>query len=425
MPANSYEQSLAAVLAAARPLEVEEVPFAEAGGRVLARDVLADRDDPPAPKSAMDGFAVRAADTARATPAAPVQFAFQEVVGAGHLARGRVSPGAAVRVMTGALLPEGADAVVKQEDTQPAGPGRFTLTRSQQAGENVVPPGARMQAGERLLAAGSVIGPQALGVAAGLGLARLPVYRRPRVALLALGDELIDVGQPLHPGGIYVSNLYALEALASRYGAVTRRLGIVGDDPERMLALLAPCLEPGAACDVLITLGGSHKGDFDFVHTVHDRLGAETRFERTAFNLGPSTRFSTRGAALLFGLPGTPGSSWGAFELLVRPALWKLAGRSQLAHPVLRATLGQEYSWRSGRGQARRHFAAARLEFPPDAHPIAYPIRGRHWLETPASQVADGLICCPEEVTALAAGASRERTALPAGATVPVMWLGT
>ena len=278
-PTNAYEQSLAAVIAAARPLGVEEVPFTEAVGRVLARDVLADRDDPPAPKSAMDGFAVRAADTARAAPGAPVQFTFHEVVGAGHLARGRVPPGAAMRVMTGALLPEGADAVVKQEETQPAGEGRFTLIHSHEAGENVVPPGARMQTGERLLAAGDVIGPQALGVAAGLGLARLPVHRRPRVALLALGDELIDVGQPLRPGAIYVSNLYALEALAARYGAVTRRLGIVGDDPQHMLALLAPCLEPGAAaCDVLITLGGSHKGDFDFVHTVHDRLGAETRF---------------------------------------------------------------------------------------------------------------------------------------------------
>jgi molybdopterin molybdotransferase len=223
------------------------------------------------------------------------------------------------------------------------------------------------------------------------------------------------VGQPLRPGALYVSNLYALEALATRYGAVTRRLGIVGDDPERMLALLTPCLQPGdSACDIVITLGGSHQGDFDFVHTVHERLGAQTHFDRTLINLGTSTRFSTRGAALLFGLPGSPGSSWGGFELLVRPALWKLAGRSRLAHPLLLATLGQAYAWRSGaRGTARRHFAAARLEFPGHGAPVAYPIRGRHWLESPASQVAGGLLCCPEDTTELAAGA-----------TVPVMWLG-
>ncbi len=415
-PANTYEESLAAVLAAARPLGVEEVPFTEAVGRVLARDVLADRDDPPGPKSAMDGFAVRAADTARACAAAPVPFTFKEVVGAGHLARGQVAPGAAVRIMTGALLPPGADAVVKQEETQPAGSGRFTLSLPHGAGENVVPTGARMQAGERLLTAGTVIDPQAVGVAAGLGLARLPVHRRPRVALLALGDELIEVGQPLRPGAIYVSNLYALEALAARYGAVTRRLGIVPDDPERMLALLAPCLQPGdAACDMLITLGGSHKGDFDFVHTVHERLGAQTQFDRTLVNLGASTRFSTRGAALLFGLPGTPGSSWGGFELLVRPALWKLTGRTRLEHPLLGANLGEGYSWRAGgRGPVRRQFAPARVEFPPAAAPVAHPIRGRHWLESPASQVADGLICCPPDVTEL-----------PQGATLPVMWLGT
>lgn len=414
MSSNTYEQSLAAVLAAARPLGMEEAALTEAAGRVLARDLVAERDDPPAPKSAMDGYALRAADTRSAAPQTPVTLVFAEVVGAGHLARGRVGPGQAVRIMTGALLPEGADAVVKQEDTQPAGEGRIALARPLAPGENVIPPGARMQAGERMLAAGTVMGSQAIGVAASLGLARLPVYRRPRVALLALGDELIELGQPLRPGAVHVSNLYALEALAIRYGAVTRRLGIVGDDPGRVLDLLRPCLEPGpGACDVVLTLGGSHRGDFDFVHTVHERLGAVPVFERTRVNLGPSTRFAMLGDTLLFGLPGTPGASWGAFELLVRPALWKLAGRARMEHPLLHARLGVSYAWRGGRhGQAYRHFAPVHLEFPPGTPPLAWPIRGRHALETPASQVADGLMCCPENATALEEGVD-----------VPVMWL--
>jgi molybdopterin molybdotransferase len=412
---NTYQQSLAAVLAAARPLGMEDVALTEAAGRVLARDLLAQCDDPPAPKSAMDGYALRAADTQAARAEATVTLAFTEVVGAGHAARERVAPGRAVRIMTGALLPEGADAVVKQEDTVPAGSGRFALARPLTSGENVIPPGVRMQSGERMLAAGTVIGPQAIGVAASLGLARLPVYRRPRVALLALGDELIELGQPLRPGAVHVSNLYALEALAARYGAVTRRLGIVGDDPDRVLALLQPCVADGMdACDVVLTLGGSHRGDFDFVHTVHERLGATLVFDRTRINLGPSTRFAMLGGTLLFGLPGTPGASWGAFELLVRPALWKLGGRVRLEHPLLHARLGTAYGWRSGRqGETFRHFAPVHLEFPPGAAPLAWPIRGRHALETPASQVADGLLCCPEDATSL-----------PAGAHMPVMWLG-
>jgi len=139
---NTYEQSLAAVLAAARTLGVEDAPLTEAVGRVLANDVRADRDDPSASKSAMDGFALRAADTRAACAASPAPFTFTEVVGAGHLARGSVSPGTATRVMTGALLPEGADAVVKQEDTQAAGAGRFTLAEPLGPGENVVPRGA-------------------------------------------------------------------------------------------------------------------------------------------------------------------------------------------------------------------------------------------------------------------------------------------
>src|SRR5262249_2131209 len=160
------------------------------------------------------------------------------------------------------------DAIVKQEDTRAAGEGRFALAHPLRAGENVVPAGARMTRGERLLTAGTVIGPQCIGVAASGGLALGPGVRRPRLALLALGDELVEPGQPLRPGALYVSNLFALEALAARYGAETQRLGIVGDDPDAMIERLAPCMEGPGACQVIVTLGGSHKGDFDFVHTV-------------------------------------------------------------------------------------------------------------------------------------------------------------
>jgi molybdopterin molybdotransferase len=428
-PSLSYEEALAAVLARARPLGSETVPLAQAPGRVLAQDAVAGRDDPPAPKSAMDGFALRAADSAAACGEAPVTLAYGEVVGAGALARGRVAPGGAVRIMTGALLPEGADAVVKQEDTQAAGPGRFRVTRPLAGGENVVPRGARSAAGERLLAAGQVIGPQAVGVLAGLGLASVAVFRRPRVALLALGNELVDVGRPLAPGQIHVSNLYALEALAARHGAEIRRLGILGDDPAPIVERLAPCLERAGAdaCDVIVTLGGSHQGDFDPVRAVLEQLGATPLFNRTRINLGGSTRFASQGAVLCFGLPGTPGAAWGAYELLVRPALWRLAGRARLEHPLLPARLTHDLRWRAGPpGVSRRHFAPVRLDFGPDSGlhsgqysgagvdpPLAHPIKGRHSFETPAAPLPDGLALCPPEGDFIAAGE-----------TVAVMWLG-
>jgi molybdopterin molybdotransferase len=407
----SYAEARDLAVAAARPLAAERVSLLAALGRVLAEDVMAERDDPAGPKSAMDGFALAAAQTQGAAPGAPAALAFRETVGAGHLARGRVEAGQAVRVMTGALLPPGADAVVKQEDTRPAGAGRFTVERPLAPGENVIPPGARMAAGARLLAAGTVVDDQALGVLAGLGRAAVAVHRRPRVALLALGDELVEPGQSLAPGQIYVSNLYALEALAARYGADTLRLGIARDDPAHIEALLRPCIKaaPDAeGCDLILTLGGSHKGDFDFAQAVQERLGARVLFSRVRINQGPSTRCAQAGTALLFGLPGTPGVSWCAFELLVRPALWGLAGRAQLEHPRLRARLTRALAFRTASHKAGRpgwdHFHPGRLRLDDDGSPEVAPVLGPHPGELPAAIQADCLIQAPTGVTALAEG---------------------
>ncbi len=402
--ALAFDEALRLALAEAAPLPVETVPFHEAAGRVLAEPLRAERDDPPGAKSAMDGFALKAEHTRTATAGQPLRFRFSEVIAAGRLARGPLPDlptGAAeeglpaARIMTGALLPAGADAVVKQEDTEPDGSGRFRIRRPLAPGENAIPAGARMARGEALLEAGELLGPQALGILAAARRERVRAHRRPLVALLALGDELADVGSPLGPAQTPVTNLHVLTALVRRYGGVARSLGVAPDDPERICALLEPCLAgapaDGPPCDLVLTLGGSHRGDFDYVHAVLERLGARLRFARVRMTPGGSTVFATRGSTLCFGLPGTPMASWAAFEVLVRPVLWRLAGRRQLELPRLTARLTGPLPHAHG----RTAFVACRVRWA-GREPEATPIEGRHPHESPASARADGLIRCAE-----------------------------
>lgn len=407
----AYTDALEAVLSRCAPLLTEAVPFTGVLGRVLAEDARASRDDPPAAKSAMDGFALRAADTAAAGPAAALTFAYGEVVGAGHVATTEVPPAGAVRIMTGALLPTGADAVVKQEDTERLEGQRFAIRAPLAPGENVIARGAVLRQGDLLLGAGGVVSPQALGLLASQGAATWRVHRRPRVGLLALGDELVEPGRPLQTGQLYVSNLYALEALCSRYGAEPCRLGIVGDDPQRIEATVRAALAVGERppCDVVLTLGGSHQGDFDYAHDVLTRLGAALHFRRTRINLGGSTLFATREQTLFFGLPGTPMASWLAFEVLVRPALWKLGGRAALERPRLQARLVAALRAQPGRTM----FVPARVELSGEAEPRVQPLVRGSPLALPASVLANGLIHLPPG-----------SAARPADAAVPVELLG-
>lgn len=406
---NSFAASRQAVLEASQPLAAESVSVREAAGRVAAEPVSAAADDPPAPRSAMDGYALRAADTATAAPGSPAMFSCSEVVGAGHAATGAVSPGVAIRIMTGAPLPAGADAVVKQEDTAREGEGRFTVRQPLAPGENVVPRGARVGAGDMLLPAGEVVGAGGRGLLASLGRTRLAVHRRPRVALLAIGDELVEPGTPLAPGQLYMSNLYVVETLAARYGCEPRSLGIAKDDPGLIARLLEPRLIPAGGagesplgCEAVITLGGSHHGDFDFVATVFEGLGATLQFRRTRMAPGGSMVFGVCGRTLLFGLPGTPIAAWVAFETLVRPALWRLAGRRTLEHPLVPAVLAAPLQPARG----RTGFVPVRLSFAPPALPRAIPLAERTSGGEPPALLADGLVQYGEDSPDLPAGAA-------------------
>lgn len=411
MDAKPYREALGAVLEHARPLPKEHVTLPAADGRVLAETVRAARDEPPAPKSAMDGFALRSVDTADAGTGHPVTLGYEEIVGAGHLARTQVGPGKAVRIMTGALLPRGADAVVKQEDTEADGPGRILLSAPLAVGENVIARGATLSEGAVLVESGSRIGPHALGLLAGQGLATIPVYRQARVGLLALGDELLEPGTPSRPGGVYVSNLYVLEALARRDGAVPVRLGIAEDDPTEIEARLRTALsDERKPCDVVVTLGGSHQGDFDFGERVLRALGAHLHFRHTLINMGGSTLFATRGGTLFFGLPGTPAASWLAFEVLVRPALLRLQGREDGSRPMLAARLTHGVWPRPG----RVNFIPARVQFSVDGEAEATPLGRSVPMELPPGLLANGLIHL-----------TQPRGAVEAGAIVLVEWLDT
>lgn len=410
IPANTYAQSLAAVLAACRALEAEQVGFRDSAGRILAEPLLALADDPAASKSAMDGFALRAADTHGASTERPLRFRYEEVVAAGHMASKPLARGSATRIMTGALLPESADAVVKLEDTQriegdgTVERGEFTIVSPVSPGENVLGPGSRFARGDALVPAGIPVSPQALGLTAGQGVTAVNVVRKPRVALLALGDELVEPGRPLRPGQIYVSNLHALDAEARSHGANVTNLGISPDDPDAIAERLEPCLTGAASSDLVITLGGSHRGDFDFAGDIFGRLGARLVFQRTLINWGGSALFATReregGVTLCFGLPGTPLASWLAFELLVRPAIWKMGGRADTARRILRARLDAPLKLRPGRSS----FIPTQLVFAASGLPRAIPLVEKPSADQPTGLLADGLIQCPGGVERMNAG---------------------
>lgn len=398
-----YSEALDLVLSRCSPLPAEWAGLGGVLGRVLAEDVRALRDDPVAAKSSMDGFALRAVETGNAAETNPVEFQFGDVLAAGQVTETVVLDRQAVRIMTGALVPEGADAVVKQEDTRPLDQTRFQVFAPLQPGENVIPAGAHLRAGQLLLNAGEVVSPQGVGILAGQGMTRTRVRRSPRVALLALGDELIEPGQELDPGMIYVSNIYGLEAECQEAGMKARRLGIARDDPALIERMIRPCLIDKDAdphplgCEVILTLGGSHQGDYDFAEEVIRRLGLTLHFQRTRINMGGSTLFASGGGSLFFGLPGTPGASWLAFQVLVRPALMRLSGRRALRRLMVRANLAEPVEV----SPSRTHFIPALLNLDGSERPTVTALTREMNLSLPPSLLANGLIHWPEGVRRL------------------------
>jgi molybdopterin molybdotransferase len=349
----SIEEARAIVLRATRPLDGERVEIAEALDRVLAEDVKAAQDMPPFPSSAMDGYAVPASDAG----------AELKVVGesrAGTPAGRRLGPGEAIRISTGAAVPDGGDAVIRQEDTEELEAGLIRTLARVPAGEHIRPAGEVMRAGMGVLARGTTLGPTEVAAAITAGVREVSVSRRPRTRILGTGDELRDPGEPLGPGQIHDSNGAMLRALALRAGACVPAAVRLPDDPEETVRGLRAAL---AESDVMVISGGVSVGPHDHVKPALEQLGVQERFWGVALQPGKPTWFGTRGPTLVFGLPGNPVSAAVTFTLFVAPALAVLQGRSDPGSgdgrggwygPGARATLGQAVRQNTAREQAVR-----------------------------------------------------------------------
>lgn len=319
----SADDALKLIFDHARVLGAEAVPLGRAVDRVLAADVRASTPLPPFDNSAMDGFALRAADLRDAAPGAPVELSVLETVRAGGTGVLEVGPGQAVRIMTGAPMPRGADSVVMVERTAPGAGGKVRLSAATLARSHVRARGEDVAEGDLLLEAGALLRPYDIALLAAQGVAEVPVVRLPTVAVLATGDELVDHREQLSAGRIRNSNGPALLAALSRWGVPTEDLGIAPDEPGALRAVLSSAL---GRCDVLLATGGVSVGDFDCTKSVFAGLGAREVFWKVAIKPGKPLYFGVLGDKLVFGLPGNPIAALVCLEEFVRPALEKLQG---------------------------------------------------------------------------------------------------
>lgn len=353
----TVEEATEQVLSRIGVLDAESVPLLDALGRVLAVDVISDIDVSPFDNSAMDGYALRHADIAGAGPDSPVTLRVVEHIPAGRAPERLVGPGEASRIMTGAPVPQGADAVVMVERTR-AGEnaggtgGTVEVLTTAKLGENIRGRAEEVHAGEAVLLAGESVGPAAIGLAASVGHAELMVRKRPRVAIVSTGDELVSVTEKPGPGQIRNSNSYSLAAQVVQAGGEPHVLGVARDTEESTRALL----ERAPEFDLMVTTGGVSMGDFDVVKKVLEELG-ELDFWRVAMRPGAPQTFGTIGGTPFFGLPGNPTSTMVGFELFVRPALRRMAGFTALSRPRVVARLTHDVRKKAD----RRYFLRSRL----------------------------------------------------------------
>lgn len=356
-------EALKHVLDGAEPLPTQAVPLAEAFGRVLAEDLVALRTQPPDAVSAMDGYAVRAADVANA----PAALTVIGTVAAGHPFDGTVGSGQAARIFTGGVLPPGADTIVIQENTVRDGE-RVVVQSPAQAGRNVRKPGLDFRQGDVLLRRSHRLTARDLMLAAAMNHPTVPVHRRAKVALLATGDELVPPGSQPGPGEIVYSNGFGLSALARSEGADVLDLGIAPDRVDATAAAVRRAWE--AQCDVLVTMGGASVGDHDVVQQALAGEGLELAFWRIALRPGKPMMHGRLGGMRVLGLPGNPVSSFVCAVLFLVPLLRRLAGRLDINAEIEDAQLGRDLP----DNDERADYLRATLAEGPDGVPIATPL---------------------------------------------------
>jgi molybdopterin molybdotransferase len=424
----TVEAAQEAVLAGVEPVGTERVAAADALGRIVAEAVIAQVSLPPWPNAAMDGYAIQAADTASATEEAPTRLVVIGDVRAGIAPGMEIRPGTAVRIATGARLPDGADAVVPVEATTPLDDAGTPGSRGRDAtgplpsaclvhqvvpvGGSVRDEGGDLRAGTTLLEPGTAISAAAIALVAGAGVEDIVAYRRPKIAVLATGDEVRALGEPLGAAGIPDANGPGLRAQVSAAGADAVDLGIATDDLDDVLARLQRGVDAGA--DALIVSGGVSVGPYDVVKTAIDTIGRVDLWRVAVqpgkpFAFGTAKRPSGGPAVLVFGLPGNPVSSAVTFELFVRPAIRRLAGRRDPFRPPDRAVLGEPVT----KSEGRRAFLRVTAERDSDGAPLRdeggrVRVRlaggqGSHVISALAA--AEALAIIPEAADSLAAGA--------------------
>ena len=401
----SVEEALEKVLSYVDVLEPENEPILNSLGRVLAEDVYSDINIPPLDNSAMDGYAVQAESTDGVSLSSPRILRIIGEVAAGYIAREEVTPGTAIRIMTGAPIPKGTNAVVQFEDTdeekrkavkKPL--SEIGILRQAAKGLNIRRAGEDISRGSLVLKAGTVLRPQEIGVLASLGKDVVPVIRRPVVAVLATGDELVDIKEPLQPGKIYNSNTYSLAAQVSRYGGVPKILGIARDN----IKALEDKIKQARDADLLITSAGVSVGEYDVVKDVLARLG-EVTFWTVRMKPGKPLAFGLlrlgKRKIPHLGLPGNPVSSMIAFEQFARPAILKMLGKKDFAKPTIKA----KSEGRLENKDRRRVFARVRVT-KRDGQYFACLVgpQGSGILTSMAQ--ANGLMIVPEDKSAIEVG---------------------
>lgn len=336
------------VLGATPTLGLEKISLLDALGRILGEDIIAERDNPPWDNSAMDGFAVRWNDIKQEHAIQkPVTLTVIEDVPAGKMASKSVGAGQAIRIMTGAPLPKGADTVLKVEDTESTADS-VRVFKPEQQGANIRPKGEDAKKGECIIGKGTQLRSSEVGMLAILAKSFIFAYQRPRVAILSTGDELADLDERFTEEKIINSNSYGIAAAVKEAGGIPLLLGIARDTP----AALKEKISQGLTADVLVLSGGVSMGDYDFTKAVFHELGADMNFWKLAIRPGQPLAFGKIQGKLAFGLPGNPVSSMVTFEQLVRPAMLKMSGHRSYGRPVVQALFQESFSKRPD----RRHF---------------------------------------------------------------------
>ncbi|MBS3918302.1 MAG: molybdopterin molybdotransferase MoeA [Deltaproteobacteria bacterium] len=390
----TVEEALDKTLSHIQPMGFEKVSILDALGRVIAEDMIAPRDLPPYDNSGMDGYAVRYEDIPDASEKNPVRLEVIEDLRAGFISEKTVQKGQAIRIMTGAPIPKGADAVVPVEETE-RGNGFVIILKAGFPGGYIRRAGEDVKRGDRVITKGDIIRPSEIGMLASMGRSFVSVYQRPSVAVLCTGEELVDVGESLDGVKIVSSNSYTLAAQVRECGAIPIQLGIAKDQKDEIKKKILQ----GLRSDVFISSAGVSVGDYDFVRDVLKELGVEMIFWRVAMKPGKPVAFWMFDKKPAFSLPGNPVSSMITFEQFVRPSLLKMMGHRQIFQPVIEAVLKEEIRKEPG----KKHFIRAMVSFENDGYSVT--TTGPQGSGILRSMVrANGLIVIPESQEIVRAG---------------------